>query len=506
MRKIRYISLMLILSLMTSMLPMPVGAEGYSYDFESNSKALFMFNLDSGATVYSMNADEELPMASLTKIMTYIVAYENIPDIENTIVTVDQSVEDNLKGTGSSMAGINVGEKLTVLQLLNMMMIPSGNDAALALATYVDQQAAAGTLQIGVNKPVTSSSSEDSSSAENSSSNSENSEGSASIDSTAEDSTSSDSTTDSSGSVFVDLMNQKARELGCLNTHFVNPHGLYDPNHYTTARDMAKIAKYATTLPYFTQITSSVSYTLPATNIVNEERTVYSTNKMFSQSSENEDYYYTYANGIKTGSLDESGYCIVSSATYEGYTYIVVALGSPMVDKDGNTIDYHGEMVDARTLFRWAFLNLSMKNIAEKGDLLGEVSLKYAWNTDSLQVVAGDNVSAILPNDVSVSSIIVDVDLPESVQAPVKKGDKLGTATFSYANEEIATVDLVASESVERSEVIQTIETGKEVVSSPWFLIIATAIIIILIVYIIIIMLYNRKRKKMRRVKKYRDL
>lgn len=477
MKKLKFRALSILMALTLIFTCLGVGAsaqEGYTYDFETNCESLFMFSLDSGTVVYSMNADEERPMASLTKIMTYIVAYENIPDVENTVVTVDPRVETELIGTGSSLAGIHVGEELTVLQLLNMMMIPSGNDAALALQIYYDDFVA------------------------------EKEEGSVSE---PEDGDEGEAPAiDYEKSPFIALMNTKARELGCTNTHFMNPHGLHHEEHYSTARDLGKIAEYATGLPYFMEMTGSRSYTLPATNIVDEPREITSTNRMLSQYMDDGAYFYTYSNGIKTGSLNESGYCIAASATYEGYTYIVIALGSPMIDADGNYIDYHGEMVDARTLFRWAFTQLSFKNIYLEGDLVADVELQYAWDQDRLQVVTAKNVSAILPEDVSVGSIVTELDLPESIQAPVKKGDVVGKATLSYAGDVIGEVDLVAAESVQRSEIVQTIETGKEVVTSPWFLFIAAAIIVVIFFYIVTIIIYNRRKKRMRRVRKYRDL
>jgi D-alanyl-D-alanine carboxypeptidase (penicillin-binding protein 5/6) len=458
--------------MMISFIPsVGANAEGFTYDFESHCKSIYMFNLDDGEALYEKDPDLKLPMASLTKIMTFIVAYENIPNIETTVITVSSEVETQLSGTGSSMSGVIVGEELTGLQLLNLMLIPSGNDAALTLAIYVDDLATQKKLQCQSGEDGT-------------------------VDNTQGD----------SSSAFVNLMNAKAKELGCVDTHFVNPHGLYDENHYTTARDMGIITKYATTLPYFTDITSSSSYTLPKTNKSDEERTVYTTNKMMSQYADDSDYYYAYVTGIKTGSLDEAGYCIVASATYQGYTYVVVALGSPMIDSDGNSIDTHGEMLDAKTLFRWAFTHLEYKTIVAKGDLVGDISLKYAWDKDKLQLVAEKNVSAILPSDISVSSIVVSLDIPDSIQAPVKKGDLVGTATFSYADQVIATVNIVASESISRSDIVQTIETGKDIITSKWFLIILTIILLILFVYLIIIIIYNRKKKKLRRVKKYRDL
>ena len=185
---------------------------------DPSSKSIFMVSLDTGTVVFTMNPDERLPMASLTKIMTYIVVSENIDDLMNTRTVVPASVAEELEGTGSSLAEIQTGEEFSIYELLNLMMVPSGNDAALTLAKYIDG------LGIAADDPAYD--------------------------------------TDGDGRMScVELMNRKAAELGCTNTHFVNPHGLYDENHYTTAREMATITEYALTLPYFTDITSQTSYT-----------------------------------------------------------------------------------------------------------------------------------------------------------------------------------------------------------------------------------------------------
>ena len=168
--------------------------------------------------------------------------------------------------------------------------------------------------------------------------------------------------------------------------------------------------------------------------------------------------------------------------------------------------DVHGEMLDAASLFRWAFLNLSSKTITSQGDILADVPLDYAWQKDTLQLAAGENVSVMLPNSVDTSSIIVETDLPESVQAPIEKGEQVGTATMSYAGEVIATVPLVAAESVSRSEMLSFISQSGSVLTSPWFLIIMGVILLLIIVYIILILLYRRKQKQLRKVRKYRDL
>lgn len=427
---------------------------------EPNSQSIFMVSLDTGTVVFTMNPDEQRPMASLTKIMTYIVTVETIEDLKNTEITVPESVEEELAGTGSSLAEIKTGERFSAYELLNLMMVPSGNDAALTLAKYVDG------LGITADDPAYD----------------ENGDGKMS---------------------FVELMNRKASELGCTNTHFVNPHGLYDENHYTTAREMATITQYALTLPYFAEITAQTYYTQPPTNLTSEERTVMTTNRMLIESAEE---HYTYATGIKTGSLNESGYCIAASASYDGYSYLVICLGSPYIDAEGNHIDYHGEMYDAATLFRWALTSIENKTIVMDGDLIAEIDLLYVWNKDRLQLLAQGNVTAMLPKELDESEIKMTLDVPENVKAPVQKGDQIGTATYTYKGEVLAKVPLVAAESVERSEIVQTIQQGKAIFTAPWFLITAGIILVLLVVYVMLATWMNRKRRKMRRVKKYRDL
>ena len=427
-----------------------VEAANYEIDFETYSAAIELVNLDSDTIVYQKNADARREPASTTKIMTYIIVAEHISDLENTRITVRKEVIDRLLGTGSSMSNIQEGDVLTAFQLLNCMMVPSGNDAAEVLADYVGN---------------------------------------------------------GSEATFVEMMNQKAQELGCTNTHFANSHGLHDENHYTTAHDLAIITKYAMTLPYFTDITSQVTYTYSPVDGPNkdEKRTHTTTNKMININ-DPDGYYYKYARGIKTGHTNEAGYCLVSRAVYNGYSYLCVALGSPSVDANGDKVALRGEMKDSYNLYKWAFTNLESKKILSKETAVDEVKLNYAWNKDTLLVMPKEDYSTILPQDISASSVIIKTDLPESIDAPVKKGDILGTATLSYAGQDLTTVDLVASESVERSELLHTTDTLKSILSSPWFLVIAIIIVLLVIIYIILAVMYNRKKKNLRKVKKYRKM
>lgn len=416
-------------------------AAGYKVDIETTSKSIYLENLDTETIVYEKDASARRFPASTTKIMTYIITAENVPDLKNTKVKVKGEVLDMLLGTGSSMAGLEADEKLSIYQLLHCLMIPSGNDAALILADYVGDG--------DINK-------------------------------------------------FVDMMNAKAQALGCENTHFSNPHGLNDPNHYTTVTDMAKITKYALTLPYFTEISNTVT-----SDIIGDDRYLVTTNSMIDEYRGGE-YYYPYAIGIKTGSTgNDSGYCLVSMAMKNGYTYLCVAYGAPYEDENGENYE-NGAMIDSVNLYRWAFDSLAIKSIIGKNDLVKEIGINYAWNKDTIQLTPAEGYSAIMPDDVSLDSIDKIYSIPESIDAPVRQGEKVGTVTLSYANEKLATIDLLAGETVDRSELLTMMDGLKSIVTSTWFIAIVAGIIVLAMIYIVVAAIYNRRKKTRRPVKKYR--
>ncbi len=490
----RFLAALLSLLILLPLWALPASAEGFVYNWDQDSDntsgphcgSILLLNLDTDMVVYSLNPDERRPMASMTKIMTFIVAYETIPDIENTVITVPESVETELEGTYSSEASMSPGEQFTGLDLLYMMMVLSGNNAALTLSKYVDSLYEQGLLK--------------------------NEDGSPAVLEGAENVTEpfDPLVPDYTGrSYFVQLMNEKAKELGCTNTHFTNPHGLHHEDHYSTARDMVTITKYAMTLPNFTEITSTTAWDYSPVGAPEDVRTANTTNKMLTNYVDPDSgisYYYQSATGIKTGSLNESGYCIAASATAYGYTYVAVLMGSPYINEDGSRNYVHGEMLDARSLFRWALSELEKKTVAVQGDAMSSVKLKYAWKKDELLLVAGQNAAVMLPKTVDSTSILVTVDVPESVEAPIRKGEEIGTATLTYAGEVLATVPLVAAESVAKSEALEVWEQGQAVLTAPWFLVVMAVIVALIIVYIILIFLYRHKQRQLRRVKRFRDI
>lgn len=447
-KALKVLSLIFALCIVLSSSIVTTGAISYSNDVKTQSDSILLVNMDSGQTVFEKDADSKRYPASTTKIMTYIIVVENIEDLDNTRVPIKEEVLAQLEGTGSSLANLedHIGETMSVIDLLYSMMVPSGNDASVVLADYV---------------------------------------GGGNIDS------------------FVDMMNKKAEELGCENTHFENPEGLHDENHYTTARDMYKIATYALTLPKFSEITNTTTYYCEG-----DEVPLITTNLLIDQNRGGE-YYYMYAKGIKTGTTDQAGRCLVTTATADGYSYMAVLLHSPYTE--GVTEDY-GTMTDAADLFRWALTSLELKTVATSETPVCRTKVNLAWGKDSVLLVPEKNLSAIVPKDLTDENIVTETEVPESVDAPLDTDTAVGTATIYYKDsktgekQEIAKVNLVPSEKIEMSGFLYVLNVITTVLQSYWFLVIIGIIIFILICYFIMSKINRKRSEKNRKVRRYRNL
>lgn len=444
-KSIKIISLLLILIVMFCSSFFTVGAISYPNDVKTESDSIFLVNMDSGQTVFEKNADEKRYPASTTKIMTYIIVVENIDDLDNTRVPIKESVLKRLEGTGSSLANLeqHIGETMSVIDLLYSMMVPSGNDASVVLADYV---------------------------------------GNGDID------------------AFVDMMNQKAEELGCENTHFENPEGLHDENHYTTARDLYKITSYVLTLPRFSEITNTTSYYCEG-----DDYPLVTTNYLINPNYP--EYYYMYAKGIKTGTTDQAGRCLVTTATADGYSYMAVLLHAPY--EEGVSEEY-GTMTDAANLFRWALTQLEFETVATSSTPICEQKIELAWGRDSVLIVPEKDFSAIVPKDLEDDQIVIETDVPESIDAPVDTKTVVGTATIYYKNsdgekQEITKVNLVPDENIEMSGILFVFRVIGTIFKSYWFLVIIGIIIIILLCSFISSKISKKRSKDKRQVKRYRN-
>lgn len=409
--------------------------------FEAVSEAVYMVNLDTDTVVYQKNADKKMYPASLTKLMTTILAYENTPDIDNTIVRAgpafwDEFLDMGLRASDLSTAGILPGEERSMRDLIYCMMLPSANEAASIVATHV------GGSRTG----------------------------------------------------FMEMMNEKAQELGAVSTHYVNPHGLHDPDHYTTAQDIYLIAKYAMQIPGFMDVATTNAYTLEPSNKRGKEY-ITTTNKMQVQSSE---YYYQYIRGIKTGTTDEAGRCFVSTATKDGYTYMLVLMGAPIYDQSGARLTENQVFADARKLYQWAFDSFEVKELLNNEQPASEVALKLNWDKDYLHLRPETGFTALVPKAVSESDVIQRFNLPSYVNAPVEKGDIVGTVELMVMGARVGSVNLLAEESAERSEVLYWFEILKAATKTVWFYVGVSVFVLLLIVMIVGSVIAKRKNRTAR--------
>lgn len=423
----------------------------FSIDLEENNTyvdqcgSVYMINTDTGVVIYDKEATKVMYPASTTKIMTALLAIELCPDMD-TMVTVDERIDDWLLMTDSSRSGIVANERISMYDLLCCLMLASGNDAALAIASYV---------------------------------------GGGDVD------------------YFVALMNERAMLLGCQNTHFVNPHGLHDDNHYTCAYDLTVMAQKAMELPVFAEIVQKNSYKMAATN-KNEERYIYNKNYMLNVNYSST-YYYSYCKGIKTGHTSKAGNCFVGYATRNGYNYICTCMGAPIIsEKTG--IKFNAAFITCKELFDWCFNNLALKEVVNANSTMAEVPLEQAWNKDALTLVPEESFTTLLPSGVTGTAVMKKYDLPDAVVAPVRKGDIVGTVTLSFAGDELGTINLVASESVERSDILYLLSIVNNIVSSTAFLVIAIIAVLAIAAYIIWSLVLGKggSSKRNRKVRRYR--
>lgn len=443
----KFISSVLFVFILTLFLTQTADAVFYEPD-EKTAEAdiYYLFSADDGTVICEKNIDKKAAPASITKIVTAMVTIENCTDLD-TVVTVPSYTIRLLDGTNSSTAGILVGEQMSVRDLLYCLLVYSANDAANVLADYI---------------------------------------GNGSID------------------TFVAMMNDFALKLGCTSTHFANAHGLDDDNHYTTARDLGTIYKYCIANSIFTEIAGTSRYEMPPTNMYTETRYLNSTNKMFSSGIS--DYYCEYVKTGKTGTTDNAGHCVISSASGDGYNYICVVLNAPFYDCDGDGVNENMAFVTSKNLYNWVFKNIKLCEVANPSTYVTELKVDLSSKYDYVSLVPANNVSALIPvidgDDDKTGSVLIEpsADLAaKTVNAPIKKGDVLGKATIKYADTVIAEVDLVAAFDIERSPVKYAAFLVKSAVSTLAFKIIAALTVVVLVplcVYVFVILPRKRNEKK----------
>lgn len=359
---------------------------------DTYSSACLLMEESTGKILYSKNANSIMYPASTTKIMTAILTLENCK-LSDTAVVSHNAVFSI--PSGYSTASLVEGEVLTIEQLLNVLLIPSANDAAVVLAEHI-----AGSVE-----------------------------------------------------AFSDMMNSKAVELGCLNTHFVNPNGIHNENHYSTAYDLALIGKYAMQFPTFKEISSKTRYTLPITNAYSKEDRIFNTTNDLikpNYSSSPTNYYYKYATGGKTGYTDPAGQCIVATATKDNISLIAVTLHGDFTEDNLSQ-----RALDCKALFEYGFNNFSMVSIAQKGDVASNMKVPNATkDSSSLDLLYSDDIYAFVPNGFDTSSVTPNIKL-SSTFAPIAQDTVLGTISYDIDGSNYS-CNLLASHEVYKNQFAKT--------------------------------------------------
>ena len=435
----KVISLIISIFLVCFIFAMPVAAYKPS-TFTLTAEGCLIANVDTDTIIYEKNGDTKLYPASLTKIMTAVVVLDECADPENTIVTCNQDTLDLLLGTDSSVFNLVGGEQLPALELLYILLVHSANDAANALAEHFG-----GTLP-----------------------------------------------------GFVDKMNAKAKELGMLNSHFMNPHGLLDDNHYTTPHDMYILTKHALENETFKKIFGTVRHTVPATNMTNHTRILATTVFIQDPNTSMPNTYYRPVDGGKTGYTDPAGRCLVTYAEEDGITYVCVVMKCPVKNDAGVKVRY--EFAETRQLYEWVFNEFEYREVYDTATPVGESPVDLSMDTDTVALALKKPVNAVVPKAAEASSFKIEIELyNEKAEAPIALGQELGTATIKYAGETLDTVPVVAINAVERSGMLAFVKGVTDFFGGSTFAIIILVIVLLIVGFILYVIIVNRNKRRRRR-------
>lgn len=343
-----------------------VFAEGNT-DLGLNAKSAILMEESTGNILYENNPDERLPIASVTKVMTMLLIMEAV---DSGKINLDDmvTVSENAMSYGGSTMFLEIGEQLTVNDMLKGIAVASANDGCVAMAEHL-----AG-----------------------------------------------------SESAFVDMMNEKAKELGMENTHFMNTNGLDEDDHYSSARDVAimsrELMKHETIFNY----TSIWMDTLRGGKFQ-----LANTNKLIR--------FYDGANGLKTGSTSKALCCLSAAAKRNDMQLIAVVLGAPTSAE---------RFASAKSLLDYGFANYAVNTQITAGDEVQKIAVEKGVDKE-VGVVAGDSCSTLVKKG-QEDNITKEIKIDETITAPIEAGQKIGTMTISRDGEVIADIDLNASSAVEK--------------------------------------------------------
>ncbi len=370
------------------------------------AKAVIIYELGSDTMVYAYNPDGRIYPSSMVKLMTALVALENA-QLEDRVVVTKRAL--NSVEIGSVSAGLVAGEELAMQDLLYCMMAASANDAAAVIAEYIG-----GTQE-----------------------------------------------------AFVQMMNEKAMELGCTDTNYTNVHGLHEEQNYTTARDICRILDTALENPEFKTLFTAESYVVPATN-KSEERKVFTSNYMMSREV-NKKYYDERVTGGKTGATDEAGRCLAATSEGGGMELLTIVMGAEAVyNPDGLSLDKFGSFEETAELLDYAYSKYECRQIFSKDQTISQYPVENGAN-GVVTCPAGD-ASTVLPKGLDGKKLTwIYGDFAGTITAPVEKGQVISSVQVWYGSKCLAQADLVAANAVPVWQAPVIPERPQEQQSDLWF-------------------------------------
>ncbi|MDD2497998.1 MAG: D-alanyl-D-alanine carboxypeptidase [Desulfitobacteriaceae bacterium] len=348
-------------------------------DPEINAKSAILIEAETGRVLFEKKSHEQLPIASTTKITTALITLEREKNLQKKV-----RVPADFINPGEAGIWLEPGERHTLEDLLYALLLRSANDAAAVIAAAVG----------------------------------------------------------GSEADFIQLMNDKVRELGLKDTHYVNPHGLHDEDHYSSAYDLAMITREALTYEEFRKVIMTDRHILPWPGH-EYSRVVHNRNNLLDT--------FDGADGVKTGYTSQAGSCLVGSATRNGMQLIAVVLHSD------------GMYDDTAKLLEYGFKNYEAQQLISKGKVFGKVPVEFG-KTSEVRAVAARGLSTAM-RKTERDQVEQRIDLPAKVQAPIEKGQNLGTVTVKIGTDTFMRVDLVAGESVKNGSFLAALwETVQSVV------------------------------------------
>lgn len=433
--RIRLFAIILTLSAAMSLLSLPVCAaylEAPNAPDTGYARAVLLKHLESGTILYSKNADTELYPASTVKLMTAVLAAEKYAGRLDTEVTVSREAVSNI---GGNYIALQPGETTTVQALICAMIIGGANDAAMVLS-----EAVSGTTE-----------------------------------------------------EFVARMNERAAELGCENTVYMNPTGVDAAGAHTTASDVARLAEFAAQMEAIADVADDVTYVMPATNM-SPERTIRNRN-YFISTALTDAYRRSDVNGLNCGSSAGGGSTLVATADDGSFSYLCVVLGA---STDSN---YIYSYVICSNLLDWAYRSYGYSAVISSSDLICEIPVSMSDGADYVVLSPKDDIDLFMPNNFDMKSDVrVDWTLDEeSLTAPVEEGQRAGMLVVydMRSGDVIGQSELVAITHVDRSELKYRLWQLLSFVTSGTFLVIALCVGGAVIVYIVVTA-YRRGDRRVR--------